>query len=422
MATAFQNLAPRIMNDLILDFGLTPIQAAGLVGNLAHESAAFTATQEKNPIGGGRGGLGWAQWTGPRRRAYEAWFAKRGLAADSYAANYGYLKEELSGTIPGFDYRKAITQLRKTSTIQAATETFEAFYEKAGVKAMASRVKWATQAYDIWKNRQPPVSRPIDVPKNITSQFVAVAQLAELQNNGTTLSQTQSQLLINSLLAIKAWITAAPALKITGEPAQMPSVYNTQPQQASSSSQVPSSGDLPEPKSPLQTKRVQGLLIAAIGLIGGAIIKKWFPGSEGMLQSFLVDYGGEITAAAGVVWAYIGNRMAEAPIKGTQLAQDICNVKGMLANAERNQLPAWYDPERASMAVEPEPQPVPEPAPLDLTTAPIEDVVEQLPQFFERITRIQSTLNTMSQTRIPATKSLEVSPEQAHTSSFSQER
>jgi hypothetical protein len=410
MATAFQNLVPRIMGDLILDFGLTPIQAAGLVGNLAHESAGFTAMQEKNPIGGGQGGLGWAQWTGPRRRSFEAWARQKGFPIDSYAANYGYLKAELSGEVPGSDYRHAITQLKKTSTIQAATETFEAFYERAGVKNMPSRVKWANRAYDIWKNVKPPtpVYPGIYMPESVTNQFITAAQLAKLQNSGTVLSQDQVQALLSALLGVKAWVASVPALKMTGEPAPMPSVYNSQPLQASSPAQPPSSGDLPEPKQPLQTKRIQGLAIAAIGLIGGAIAKKWFPGSEGVLQSFLVDYGGEITAGAGVIWAYIGNRMAEAPIAGTQLAQNICNVKGMLAHAERSPQPAMpqYAIEDADASpVLPEPAVIA--APLDLMTAPIEDVVEQLPQFFERIKRIQSTLNTLNQTRLPEAKSLE---------------
>jgi hypothetical protein len=413
------------MGDLILDFGLTPIQAAGIVGNLAHESAGFTATQEKNPIGGGRGGLGWAQWTGPRRRAYEAWFAKRGLKADSYAANYGYLKEELSGTAPGFNYSHALTQLKKTTTIQAATETFEAFYEQAGVKAMSSRVKWAQQAYDIWKNLKPPappVDRPVDVPKDIAAQFATVAQLAQLQNTGTTLSKNQSQALLTALLAVKSWTAASPALRITGEPAPMPSVYSSQPQQASSSATIPSSSDLPEPKPELRTRRIQGLAVAAIGLIGGAIAKRWFPASENEFQSFLVNYGGEITAAVGTLWAYIGNRMAEAPIAGTKLAQDICNVKGMLAHAERTSQPTmpWYPIEDAE-ASSVQSEPIVITAPLDLMTAPIEDVVEQLPQFFDRIQRIQETLNTLNQSRLPSFKSLEGAPGSAYDSFGSNE-
>jgi hypothetical protein len=42
--------------------------AAAFVGNLAHES---TQMQEQHPRGG-RGGLGYAQWIGPRRREFEA--------------------------------------------------------------------------------------------------------------------------------------------------------------------------------------------------------------------------------------------------------------------------------------------------------------------------------------------------------------
>jgi hypothetical protein len=400
MATAFQNLATRIMGDLILDFGVSPEQAAGIVGNLAHESAGFTVMQERNPRAG-RGGLGWAQWTGPRRVAFESWVKSRGFAIDSYAANYGYLKAELSGTVKGFDYRKAITQVKKTTTVQAATETFEAFYEKAGVKAMSSRVSYANQAMALWKAKRPdqPVKKPIEVPPDIAAQFAIVAQLAELQNSGTPLNPAQSQALLAALLVVKAWTASLPALRATGEPAPMPSVYD--PTSRQTSAPLPASDALPEPKAPLQTKRVQGLAIAAIGLIGGAIIKKWFPGSEGMLQSFLVDYGGEITAAAGVVWAYIGNRAADAPIAGTQLAQDICNVKGMLANAERNPPPRPYPIEDADAPAQ-SPEPIVITAPIDLTTASIEDVVEQLPAFFERVHNVTSTVQKLMVAQHPA--------------------
>src|SRR3954462_12968265 len=277
MATAFQNLVPRIMGDLILDFGLSPIQAAAVVGNLAHESAGFTAMQERNPVGGGRGGFGWAQWTGSRRRAFEAWGSKKGFVPDSYAANYGYLKAELSGAIPGFDYSHAIEQLKKTSTIQAATETFEAFYEKAGVKAMASRISWANKAYDIWKAHKPPpppVLKPIDVPREIATQFSIVAQLAEVQNSGGTLSAAQSQALLTALLVVKAWTASQPALRATQKPAPMPYVYDPISRQMPAPAPVPPSDALPEPKPELKTRRIQGLAVAALGVIGGAIAKK----------------------------------------------------------------------------------------------------------------------------------------------------
>lgn len=196
-------------------------------------------------------------------------------------------------------------------------------------------------------------------------------------------------------------------------PVPMP---KTEPLPEPSPVPIPSPNDLPEPKPELQTKRIQGLAIAAIGLIGGAIAKKWFPASEGMFQSFLISYGGEITAAIGVLWSYVGNKMAEAPIKGTQLAQDICNVKGMLANVQRDSqsFASRYPIEDAeSSPVPPEPvEPVVVTAPLDLMTASIEEVVEQLPQLFERIQRIQGTLSAINQARLPmpSPRSLESNP------------
>lgn len=51
--------------------GLSLQQSAGLVGNLQAESSVEPDTQEANPIGGGRGGYGIAQWTGGRRTAIE---------------------------------------------------------------------------------------------------------------------------------------------------------------------------------------------------------------------------------------------------------------------------------------------------------------------------------------------------------------
>ncbi|MBV8338006.1 MAG: hypothetical protein JO358_21770, partial [Alphaproteobacteria bacterium] len=55
------------MNSLVKDLTLTAEQAAGILGNIGWECGLFNHLQEQNPIGGGRGGLGWCQWTGPRR-------------------------------------------------------------------------------------------------------------------------------------------------------------------------------------------------------------------------------------------------------------------------------------------------------------------------------------------------------------------
>lgn len=149
--------SPKIVSDLIRDFSLSPIQASAIVGNLGHESAGFTHLQEIHPVAG-RGGLGWAQWTGPRRLTFEAYCRDHGLDTSSDEGNYGYLFEELRTT-----QAHSIEQLRKTTTLDAATDTFEAVFERAGVPALASRRKYALEALQAYSAVYP-VDKPTIAP------------------------------------------------------------------------------------------------------------------------------------------------------------------------------------------------------------------------------------------------------------------
>jgi TP901 family phage tail tape measure protein len=138
----FAAKAPGVMSDLMRDFGLTKEQAAGIVANLGHESAGFTAYQEGKPlVPGSRGGAGWAQWTGPRRRQFEAWAAAKGLDPRSDAANYGFLKHELNGSHAG-----ALAAVRRENSAQGAMVAFENTFERAGVKNWASRQGYLNKA------------------------------------------------------------------------------------------------------------------------------------------------------------------------------------------------------------------------------------------------------------------------------------
>jgi len=112
---------------LARDLNLTLEQAAGLVGNLGFESAGFKAMQEIAPLAGGRGGFGVAQWTGPRRLAFERWASENGLFPASDEANYGYLLHELQG-----DYKSTVAALRKTHTVQDAVFSVGQTYERPG--------------------------------------------------------------------------------------------------------------------------------------------------------------------------------------------------------------------------------------------------------------------------------------------------
>lgn len=159
--------APAIMTGLMKDFGLTKAQAAGVLGNLGHESAGFSQMQEGRPIAG-RGGWGIAQWTGPRRRAFEAWTKARGLDPSSFEANYGFLRHELGG-----EYAGTIRALKKARTAEEAMMIFENSFERAGVKAYANRRIWTKRAMGLdeeadgkpEKRFTPPKkqSRPIEV-------------------------------------------------------------------------------------------------------------------------------------------------------------------------------------------------------------------------------------------------------------------
>ncbi|WP_457108404.1 phage tail tip lysozyme [Methylobacterium sp. P5_C11] len=137
-AAACCRLGPRLMRDL----GLSAVQAAGLLGNLGHETGGFGRLQELRPaVPGSRGGWGLAQWTGPRRVAMEAWCRARGLDPASPEAGYGYLCVELRTT-----EAPALAALRAAPTLEAATETVCRRFERPGVAAAASRLAWARRA------------------------------------------------------------------------------------------------------------------------------------------------------------------------------------------------------------------------------------------------------------------------------------
>ena len=132
-------VASQLMTDLMSDYGLSWQQAAGLVGNLAHESAGFNTLQEISPaVPGSRGGYGYAQWTGSRRDDFDNFIARTGLDPESYAANYLFMKQELDG-----DYRYIINGLRTKDDVASATRYVSNNYLRPGVPHMDSRQSYA---------------------------------------------------------------------------------------------------------------------------------------------------------------------------------------------------------------------------------------------------------------------------------------
>ena len=86
------------------------------------------------------GGVGWAQWTGLRRRQFEAWAASHNLDPRSDEASYRYLTEgdpEFAG---------AVAAVKREKTIQGAMQAFESAFERARIKAYSSRMRYAIRA------------------------------------------------------------------------------------------------------------------------------------------------------------------------------------------------------------------------------------------------------------------------------------
>jgi hypothetical protein len=102
----------------------------------------FTAFQEKNPRSG-RGGAGWAQWTGPRRRTFEKWAAARGLDPKDDATSYAFMT---SPSGEGREFGKALDAAARRQGLSGKVVAFEESYERAGVKAFGSRTRYAEAA------------------------------------------------------------------------------------------------------------------------------------------------------------------------------------------------------------------------------------------------------------------------------------
>lgn len=142
--TIFTDKVNKYNTRLMTDLGITDIQACGIWGNIGAETGGFKHLQELKPVvAGSRGGYGWMQWTGPRRRKYEAWCQSRSLNPANDESNYQYLVYETKT-----DEQKSLSQLKKTTSIEAAVETFMAHNLRPGVKHLDSRINWGKQAYN----------------------------------------------------------------------------------------------------------------------------------------------------------------------------------------------------------------------------------------------------------------------------------
>lgn len=87
-----------IIRQGLVERGLPEHVADAFVMNFQDESGLNPAINEHQPlVPGSRGGFGLAQWTGPRRRALEAFAAQRGVPVSDPNVQMDFLMEELRG-------------------------------------------------------------------------------------------------------------------------------------------------------------------------------------------------------------------------------------------------------------------------------------------------------------------------------------
>lgn len=149
----FNLIAPRLFKDLKKDFEFSDTQAAAFVGNLAVETDQFKTLQEYKPtVKGSRGGYGFAQWTGPRRVAYEKFAKDNKLDPSSYEANYSFLKQELTTNIPetiGSIGVNTTRDLKDKQDLKSASDFVTDYFLRPGVPHKDKRRLAAQNVLDL---------------------------------------------------------------------------------------------------------------------------------------------------------------------------------------------------------------------------------------------------------------------------------
>lgn len=143
--TLFAEKAVPIM-DTLISYGWKDFQAAAVCGSFGRETGGFQFLRELGQPPG-RGGYGWAMWTGPRRVDFLNYCHDHDLDWTSDEANMGFFAAEIG---QGGPYRFLPGLMKKTIDLHDAVTGFEHYYEGAGVVAMHDRYQWAIKALNAY--------------------------------------------------------------------------------------------------------------------------------------------------------------------------------------------------------------------------------------------------------------------------------
>jgi Phage tail lysozyme len=160
--------------------------AQGIAANMSVESGYNTGINEIAPtVAGSRGGYGLNQWTGPRRRQYEAFAAQRGVSPADLDAQLDFTVWELGNTERGAGQALASAQDATT-----AAQIYSERFLRPGIPHLDRRLAEAKKL----AGSQPPVNAlaaqpqqpqqqsPFQMPMNDPQQFAnALAPLMSQQ-------------------------------------------------------------------------------------------------------------------------------------------------------------------------------------------------------------------------------------------------
>ena len=116
--------------------GLPEHVARGILANMMVESRLDPGINEIAPtVPGSRGGYGLNQWTGPRRRQYEAFAEQRGSSLDDLDTQLDFTLWELQNT-----EKSAAGNLMAAPDAEAAARIYSDQFLRPGVPNMSARL------------------------------------------------------------------------------------------------------------------------------------------------------------------------------------------------------------------------------------------------------------------------------------------
>lgn len=135
------SLSPEVVIAGLVARGVPLHVAQGVTARLNGESRLNPGINEINPtVEGSRGGYGLAQWTGPRRRQYEAFASERGAPLDDPNAQLDFLMWENANTEKG-----AWDKVMSAQDAVQAAELFTTHWERPGKPHLGATLDTARQ-------------------------------------------------------------------------------------------------------------------------------------------------------------------------------------------------------------------------------------------------------------------------------------